>query len=89
MGARKDDYRVIRFVPISDKNGIVTGRIREGDRNSGTAEDPNAAKTASSFVESKRREVVKASNLILNLKNVGKVLPRRNWTCGSENTIFK
>lgn len=81
-------YGVIGLVPISDKNSVVTGWVWERDRNSRPAKDPDPSKSTSSFVECQRWEVVEAPNLILHLKNVSKVFPRRDWACCSKNTIF-
>lgn len=60
-------YRVIRLVPISDQDGVVSSRFIKWNRDSGTTKNSNATKTTSCFVKCKRREVVKASNLILDL----------------------
>ena len=80
---------MIGLVPISNENGVITSGIWEGDRNSGPAKDPDASKTTSSLVELKRREVVKAPNLILHLEHVCEVLPRGYWACCSIYTIHK
>lgn len=82
-------YRVIGLVPISDKNSVIAGRIWEGNGNARSAKDPYSSKPTGCFVECKGREIVKATNLILHLKNVCKVLPRRNRASCSIYTIFK
>ena len=58
---------MIGLVPVSDEDGVVAGRIGEGDRDSRAAEDSDAAETAGGLVESKRREVEEASDLVLHL----------------------
>lgn len=82
------NYRVIRLVPISNKNSVIAIGIWEGDWNSWATEDSDASKTTSGLVECKRWEIIKASYLVLDLENVCKVLSWRNWACGSDNTIF-
>ena len=79
---------MIGLVPVSDEDGVVAGRIGEGDRDSRAAEDSDAAETAGRLVESKRREVKEASDLVLHLEDVGEVLPLRDWACCSVHTIF-
>ena len=79
---------MIGLVPVSDEDGVVAGRIGEGDRDSRAAEDSDAAETAGGLVESKRREVEEASDLVLHLEDVGEVLPWRDWACCSVHTIF-
>ena len=86
---RKNDYRVISLVPISNKNGVITCGVWKWDRNSWPTKNPDSSKTTSSLVKCKRREIVKASNLILHLENVGEILPRGNWACCSIYTILK
>ena len=84
-----DNYRLIRLVPISNENGVVLSRVRERYWDSRPAEDPDASKTSSSLMESKGREVVKATNLVFDLENVSEVLSWGNWAGCSINTIFK
>ena len=79
---------MIGLVPVSDEDGVVAGRIGEGDRDFRAAEDSDAAETAGGLVESKRREVEEASDLVLHLEDIGEVLPRRDWACCSVHTIF-
>jgi len=78
---------VVCFVPVSDKDSGISGGIRERDRDSRTTEDTNATKSTGGFVKAERREVVKTSDLILHLKNVSVVLPRRDWACRSIHSI--
>lgn len=82
-------YRMVGFVPISNKDSVITIRIRKRDWNSGPTEYPNATKTTSCFVKWKRWKIVKASNLILHLKYVSKVPPWWDGACCSKNTIFE
>ena len=84
-----DNYRVIRLVPVSNENSVVLSRVRERHWDSRPAEDPDPSKPSSSFVESKGREVVKATNLVFDLENVSEVLSRGNWAGCSIYTIFK
>ena len=86
---RKNDYRVISLVPISNKNGVITSGIWKWDRNSWPTKNPDSSKTTSSLVKCKRREIVKASNLILHLENVCEILPWGYWACCSIYTILK
>lgn len=86
---RRKVYRVVRFVPIPNQDGVVASRIWERDWNSRSTEDPDTSETTGSFVECKRREIVKASNLILHLDYVCEILPRRNGACCSINSILK
>ena len=60
-------YPVVSLEPISNKNGQITSRVRERNRNSRPAEDLDASKAASSLVESKRWKVEKATDLIFHL----------------------
>jgi hypothetical protein len=83
------NYRVISLVPISNENSVITSGIWEGDRNPWPAKDPDSPKTTGSLVEFKRREVVKAPNLILHLENVCEVLPWGYWAFCSIHPILK
>ena len=83
------DYRVIGLVPISNKNSVIPSRIWEGNWNLWSAKDPDPSKTTSSLVECKRGEVIEASYLILDLKNVCEVLSWWNRAGCSIYTIFK
>lgn len=85
---RLNAYRVIGLIPVADEDGVVAGGIGKGDRNTGAAEDSDSAETAGGLVEGQRREIVKAADLILDLENVRKVLPGRDWARCSINTVF-
>lgn len=80
-------YRVVRFVPVSYENCVISGRVSERDWDTRTAEDTEATKTTGGFVESERREVVETSDLILHLKDVSVVLPRRDRASRPVNSI--
>lgn len=80
--------RVVRSVPISDKNSVVPSRVRERNWDSRPAEDPDPSKSTSSFLEAKRGEVVEATNLVLDLQDVCEVLSWGNWACCSPYSIF-
>lgn len=67
---------------------MVSGGERERDWNTRAAVDFNAAVASGSLVESKRREVEEASDLILGLKHVREVLSRRDWTSCTISTIL-
>lgn len=69
------NYRVVRLVPIPNKNGVIPGRVRERNWNTRPAKDPDPSKSTSSLVECQRWEVVEAPNLIFHLKYVSEVLP--------------
>jgi len=84
-----DNYRVVGLVPISNEDSVITSWIREWDGNSWSAENPNASKTASGFVECKGWEIVKTPNLIFDLKDVSKILPWWDGARCSKNTIFE
>lgn len=83
------NYRVVGLIPISNKNSVIAGGVGEGHGDPRPAKNPDPTKPTSSLVECKRREVVKAPNLILHLENVGEVLPRGYWARGSIYTILK
>ena len=74
--------------PVSGKHGVISGRRREGDGNSRPARDFNAAKASSGLVESKRRKVVEAADLILGLKNVSEIPPRWDRTVCTRDPIL-
>lgn len=80
---------MIGFIPVADQNREIAVGIGKRDRNSGPAENSDPAKSAGSFVESERWEIVEAADLILHLQSVGEVLARRNWTRGSVHSIFE
>ena len=84
-----ENYSVVSLVPISDKNSVVTGRIGKRNRNPRPTKDPDASETTSSLLESERRKVIEASNLIFDLENVSEVLSWGNWARCSVYTIFK
>ena len=86
--SKDNEYRVIGAVPVSDEKGVVTGGIREGDGDEGAAEDSDGAETTGGLVEGERGEIVKASNLILDLEDVGEVLSGRDGAGCSINTVF-
>ena len=75
-------------VPISNEEGEIISRVREWDRNSGSAKDFDGTKATSSFMEIKRWEIEEASNLIFDLKGVSEVLSRRDGTCGAIDSIL-
>lgn len=79
---------MISLVPVTDEDGVIAGGIREGDGNPGAAENPDPTETTGGLVETERREVVEASDLIFHLENVSEILPRRNWACCSVHTVF-
>lgn len=81
-------YRMISLVPVADEDGVIAGGIREGNGNPGAAENSDSTKTTGGLVESERREVIEASDLIFHLENVSEVLPWRNWACCSVHTVF-
>lgn len=80
---------MVSLVPISDEHGVVTGRIWERNRNPRPAKDPDASETTSSLLESERRKVIEASNLIFDLENVSEVPSWGNGARCSIYTIFK
>lgn len=82
------DYLVIDFIPISNEKREISRRVREREGNGGPGEDFDGSKGTSSLVESKRREIEEASNLVFDLEFVGEVLPRRDGACGSINSVF-
>lgn len=81
-------YRVIGLVPVSNEDRVIAGRGREGDRNQRPAEDPDATEPAGGLVEGEGGEVIVASDLVLDLKDVGEVLARRDGACGSVDSIL-
>lgn len=81
-------YRVIRLVPISNEDGVITGRGWEWDRYQRPTENPDATEPAGGLVERKRGEVIEASDLVLDLKDVGEVLAGRDRACGSIDSIL-
>lgn len=83
-----DCYLVIDLVPITNKKGEITSWVWERDRDPWPAKDFDGSKTTSCLVESKRWKIEETSNLIFDLECVGEVLPRRDGTCGSINSIL-
>lgn len=81
-------YRVVGLVPVSNENRVVTRGIRERDRNSGPAEDPDTTESAGSLVEGEGREVVEAPDLVFHLHDVGKVPARRDRACRAVHPIL-
>ena len=81
-------YRMISLVPVTDKDCIIPGRIRERNRNPRTAKNSDSTKPTGGLMEAKRREVIETSDLIFHLKNVSEVLPWRNGASCSVHTIF-
>lgn len=81
-------YSVIILEPIASQNCIIPSRRGEWYRNPRSAIDLYAAKSTSSLVESKGREVIVAANLILHLQHISEVPPRGDWTVGSINSIL-
>jgi len=71
---------MVGFVPVTDENGVITSGGWEWNGDSGAAGDTNSSKSTGGFVKAERGEVVETSNLNFNLKSVGVVFPRRDWT---------
>lgn len=61
------DYPVVIYEPVANKKGEIASRVRERDWDFGPTENPDASKAASRFLESKRREIEKATDLIFHL----------------------
>lgn len=80
---------MVGFVPVTDKDGGISGGVWERHGNPRTTEDTDTTKSTGSFVESERREVIETSDLILHLKNVSIVLPRWDWACRSVHSIHE
>lgn len=82
------NYRVISLVPVTNEDGVIAGGIREGDGNPGAAENSDPTESTGGLVETERREVIEASDLIFHLQNVSEILPRRDWARCSVHTVF-
>lgn len=74
---------MVRPVPVTDEDGVVTGRIRKWDGDEGPTEDSESAEATGRLVEVERGEVEVAANLVLYLQNIGEVLAWWNWAVGS------
>ncbi|KAL6992802.1 hypothetical protein U1Q18_010918, partial [Sarracenia purpurea var. burkii] len=70
------------------QNGVVAGGRREWYRNQWPAPDPNAAETSGGLVESKRREVKEAADLVLGLEDVSEILPGWDGAVGSVHSVL-
>lgn len=81
-------YSMISLEPVPSQDGEIPRRSRKRHRNLRTAQDSDATKPASSFVECKGREVVEAANLVFHLKKIGHVLSWRNRTVGPWHSIL-
>lgn len=81
-------YSVVRLVPITNENSVVTRRVRERNRNPGPAKDSDASECTSSLMECERREVIETTNLIFNLEHVSEVPSWGNWASCSIHTVF-
>lgn len=80
-------YRVIRFVPITDEDSVISCRVSKWNWNSRTAKDSDASESTSRFVKGKGWEVIEASNLVFHLQYVCVVASWWNWTRGSVHSI--
>lgn len=76
------------LVPVTCKNGEVSGRGRKRDGNTRAAIDSDGSITTRSLVKINGREVEEASNLILSLENVCVVPSWWNWTGCSWHPIL-
>lgn len=86
--ANLSHYRVINLVPITNKKCVIISWFRERNRNPWSAKDFDGSKTTSCLVKSKRWKIEEASNLIFDLKCVCEVLPRKDGTCCTINSIL-
>lgn len=87
-GNKGSAYIVIGCVPISGKKPEVAVRGSERDRDARTTPDTDGSKGTSGFMEGKRREIVKATNLVFDLNYVGEVFAWWNWTCCPNYSIL-
>lgn len=85
---RQGTYSVVLLKPITRENSEISCGWREWDRDPRAAGDCNATITSSSPVHPKWRKVEETTNLILDLKNVCKVLARWDWAIRAVNSIL-
>lgn len=79
---------VTSLEPVSSEYGMVTSGRRERNRNSRAAIDFNAAKASGGLLESKRREIKEAANLVLCLKKVSEILAWQDWTVCAIDSVL-
>lgn len=78
---------MVRFVPISDEDSVISCGISEWNWNAGTGKYSDPSEPTSRLVEGKGWEVIEASDLVFHLQNVCVVGSRWNWTCCSVHSI--
>ena len=75
-------------VPITDEQGDVAVGLGEGDRHDGAVVDGDRAEPAGGSLETKRREVEEAADLVLELELVGPVPPGRDRAVGAGDAVL-
>jgi hypothetical protein len=75
-------------VPVADEHGELVVRRGERDGDQRAAVDADRAEAAGGFVESQRREVEEAADLVLSLHAVSEVLARRDGAVGAGQAIL-
>ena len=75
-------------VPISNEQGDVTVGLVKGDRNDSTVVHSDRSVPARSPLESERREVEEAANLVLELELIGPIPAGRDRAVGACDAVL-